>query len=144
MNKNAESFKNYLDEKGITSFEVEEMEDDERETVVFRSFIAVEGQQLPTAVIIDNSVFSVIRVLVSPKAVSEENQFDLLKLLNDENVQYKPFKFYCDDSGALLMDTSIVTPEDDRLKGETIYLMFEVIINYLNNSYRNIMKTIWK
>ena len=144
MNKNAESFKNYLDEKGITSFEVEEMEDDERETVVFRSFIAVEGQQLPTAVIIDNSVFSVIRVLVSPKAVSEENQFDLLKLLNGENVQYKPFKFYCDDSGALLMDTSIVTPEDDRLKGETIYLMFEVIINYLNNSYRNIMKTIWK
>ena len=144
MNKNAESFKNYLDEKGITSFEVEEMEDDERETVVFRSFIAVEGQQLPTAVIIDNSVFSVIRVLVSPKAVSEENQFDLLKLLNGENVQYKPFKFYCDDSGALLMDTSIVTPGDDRLKGETIYLMFEVIINYLNNSYRNIMKTIWK
>lgn len=144
MNKNAESFKNYLDEKGITSFEVEEMEDDERETVVFRSFIAVEGQQLPTAVIIDNSVFSVIRVLVSPKAVSEENQFDLLKLLNGENVQYKPFKFYCDDSGALLMDTSIVTPEDDRLKGETIYLLFEVIINYLNNSYRNIMKTIWK
>jgi hypothetical protein len=54
-----------------------------------------------------------------------------------------PFKFYFDDNGTLLMDICLVVPDDD-LKGETVYLMFEVIINYLNNSYRNLMKTIWK
>jgi len=143
MNKNAENFKKYLEEKEITIFQVEEIEGDDRETVVFRSHIAVEGQQLPTAVIIDNSVFVTIRVQISPKAVTEENNFDLLKLLNGENLQYKPFKFYCNNDGAFLMDSCIVAPDDD-LKGETVYLMFEVIINYLNTSYRNIMKTIWK
>ncbi|WP_027397187.1 hypothetical protein [Anaerovibrio lipolyticus] len=143
MNKNAENFKKYLEEKDIKIFQVEEIEGDERETVVFRSNISVEGQQLPTAVIIDNSVFATIRVQISPKAVTEENQLDLLKLINGENLQYKPFKFYFDDNGTLLMDICLVVPDDD-LKGETVYLMFEVIINYLNNSYRNLMKTIWK
>ena len=143
MNKNAENFKNYLEEKEIKIFEVEEVKDDDRGTVVFRSNISVEGQQLPTAVIIDNSVFAVIRVQISPKAVTEENQLDLLKLVNGENISYKPFKFYCDNNGALLMDICLVAPEED-LKGETVCLMFDVIINYLNNSYREIMKTIWK
>ncbi len=143
MNKNAENFKKYLEEKDIKIFQIEEIEGDERETVVFRSNISVEGQQLPTAVIIDNSVFAAIRVQISPKAVTEENQLDLLKLINGENLQYKPFKFYCDDNGTLLMDICLVVPDDD-LKGETVYLMFEVIINYLNNSYRNLMKIIWK
>ena len=50
MNKNAEAFKAYLEEKDIHVFEVEELEEDSQQTAVFRSHITVEGQQLPTAV----------------------------------------------------------------------------------------------
>ena len=50
MNKNAEAFKAYLEEKDIQVFEVEELEGDNQETAVFRSHITTEGQQLPTAV----------------------------------------------------------------------------------------------
>ena len=53
MNKNAEAFKKYLDEKKIESFTIEETPDDEQETAVFRSHIIVAGQQLPTIVVTD-------------------------------------------------------------------------------------------
>ena len=68
MNKKAEAFKLYLEGKEIDSFAVEEVKDDEQGTVVFRSHILVEGQQLPTLVILDNSVFAMMRVQISPKA----------------------------------------------------------------------------
>ena len=53
MNKNAEAFKKYLDEKKIESFTIEETPDDAQETAVFRSHIIVAGQQLPTIVVTD-------------------------------------------------------------------------------------------
>ena len=141
MNKHAENFKKYLEEKDIKIFDIKDFED-ERETVVFQSTIAVEGQQLPTVVITDNSVFPLIRVQILSMALKEKNQLELLKLLNGENAQYKPFKFYCDENGNLLMDACLVI-DDGALTGEQVYLMFGVIINYLEKSYSEIMKTIW-
>ena len=43
MNKNAEAFKKYLDEKEIKVFEVEETPDDAQETAVFRSHMYLHG-----------------------------------------------------------------------------------------------------
>lgn len=43
MNKKAEDFKKYLETKAITCFTVEEIDDDQLNTVVFRSTIEVEG-----------------------------------------------------------------------------------------------------
>ena len=71
MNKNAEAFKAYLDEKDIHVFEVEELEGDNQGTAVFRSYITTQGRQLPTAVILDESVFALVRVQISPKALTE-------------------------------------------------------------------------
>ena len=51
MNKKAEDFKKYLETKAITCFTVEEIDDDQLNTVVFRSTIEVEGVQLPTIII---------------------------------------------------------------------------------------------
>ena len=73
MNKNAEAFKAYLDEKDIKVFEIEELEGDEQKTAVFRSHVTTEGQQLPTVVILDESIFALIRVQISPKALMEKN-----------------------------------------------------------------------
>ena len=131
-----------MDEKDIKIFEINET-NDERDTVVFQSVIEVEGQKLPTALITDNSVFSLIRVQIAPMAIKETNKSDLLDLMNEENAQYKPFKVYCDKTGSLLMDACLVS-EDGSLNGDTVYMMFGVVINYLEQSYGNIMKIIWK
>ena len=142
MNKNAEAFKAYLEEKDIQVFEVEELEGDNQETAVFRSHITTEGQQLPTAVILDTSVFALVRVQISPKALTEANQLELLKMVNEESADYKPFKLYLNRNGDLMLDVCLVV--DEELKGDMVYTMFSVIINYLDANYRKIMKCIWQ
>lgn len=146
MNKKAEEFQKYLDadENKKSAFQTEEVKDDAQNTVVFRSHIVVEGQQLPTLVILDDSVFSMIRIQISPKAQTEENELKVLKLANEHNLKYKPFKLYFDATGSLILDVCLLTPGEDFSElGDEIYGMFEVLINFLNESYRPIMKEIW-
>ena len=142
MNKNAEAFKAYLDEKDIKVFDIEEIEGENQNTAVFRSHITVEGQQLPTLVIVDESIFGVVRVQISPKALSDSNQLELLKMASEESAAYKPFKLYINRDGDLMLDVCLVI--EDELKGDTVYTLFSVIINYLNENYRKFMKRIWQ
>ena len=141
MNQKAEAFKEYLKEKDIKVFAIEELEGDEQKTVVFRSHITVEGQQLPTIVILDESIFAMVRVQITPQAMTEENHFELLKKVNEESSAYKPFKLYLNQAGDLMLDVCMVI--EGELKGDTIYAMFALIIDYLNNNYRTFMKCIW-
>ena len=143
MNKNAEQFKAFLDERKVEAFQMEEVEGNEQHAVVFRSFIGVEGQQLPTVVIADDSVFSIIRVQFAPQALNEESATELMKFINEQNALYKPFKLFFDEPGNLMMDACLMA-ENDELKGEIVYQMYNVIINYLNENYRNIMKVVWR
>lgn len=142
MNKNAEAFKNYLNEKKIEVFTIDETPDDEQATVVFRSHIIVAGQQLPTIVVTDNSIFSIIRVQIAPQVLTAENKTALLEFVNGENLKYKPFKLYFNANGTLLLDCCLANV-DEQLRGDTVYLMFDVIINYLNETYQEIMRSIW-
>lgn len=50
MNKRAEAFKAYLEEKEIPAFQIDEVKDDQLNTVVFRSAIDINGTQIPTIV----------------------------------------------------------------------------------------------
>ena len=143
MNKKAEQFKAFLDERKVEAFQMEEVEGNEQHAVVFRSFIGVEGQQLPTVVIADDSVFSIIRVQIAPQALNEESAAELMKFINEQNALYKPFKLFLDEPGNLMMDACLMA-ENDELKGEIVYQMYNVIINYLNENYRNIMKVVWR
>ena len=125
-------------------FAVEETPDDAQETAVFRLHIIVAGQQLPTIVITDKSIFSLIRVQISPQVLTEQNKTALLAFVNEENTKYKPFKLYFNANGALLLDFCLTNAAaDDALRGDTVYLIFDVIINYLSDNYQSIMKAIW-
>ncbi len=72
MNNKAQKFKDYLDEKEIKVFEIEEL-DDEQATVAFRSRLAINGQNLPTVVFVDNSDYSMVRVQIAPNALTKDN-----------------------------------------------------------------------
>ena len=93
-------------------------------------------------VILDKSVFAVIRVQIAPQVLSDENRFALLEFINEENLNYKPFKFYFNQSGTLFLD--LCMPIEGNLSGDMIYLMLQVIINYLETSYKKIMRKIWQ
>ena len=147
MNSKAEVFSKYLEEKKIEAFQVEEAADDAQHTVVYRSHIVVEGQQLPTLVLLDDSVFSMIRVQISPKARTEENELKVLRMASEQNMKYKPFKLYFDQSGALILDVCLLTPgreeKDFANLGDEVYGMFDVLIKFLEENYRAWMKEIW-
>lgn len=142
MNKKAEQFQEYLKEKELENVFTLEEREDELHTALFRSQIDVEGNKLPTVVIFDDSLYGVVRVLVAPKALTEENALAVMKLANGYNKRYKALKYYFDDAGALLLDAAILSVEGERT-GDMVYAMFDVIIRHLNEAYKEIMRSVW-
>lgn len=142
MNKKAQIFKDYLDEKKITCFEVQELKDDPVNTIVFRSSIDVEGQQLPTLVILDSSIYAMIRVRVANAALKKGNETELVKTINELNGKYKIFKYYFADDGALILDSYLLT-RTEELDCDMVYTVLDVLVKHLTAEYKNIMKLIW-
>ena len=142
MNKKAEGLLNYFDEKKIDCFQVEEIQNDEMHTVVFRSNIEVEGQQLPTVIIADDTIYTVIRVRVAAAAMKDDKKAELLSAINEINGHYKVFKYYFAGNGDLILDIVFVSPAD-HIDGEMVYAIVDVIVRHFNDEYRNIMKQIW-
>ena len=142
MNKKAQIFQEYLQEKNITCFQVQEIPNDELNTVVFRSSIEVEGQQLPTLVITDSSIYTMIRVRVANAALKEGNETELLKAIGKLNSHYKIFKYYFAEDGALILD-SYLLEKPEELDGDMVYTVLDIIVKHLLAEYKNIMKAIW-
>jgi hypothetical protein len=111
MNKKAEAFKKYLKEKDSKAFTIDEIADDQYNSVVFRSHIDINGNQLPAIVVLDSTIYCMVRVLIAPQIIHDDNDLAVLKLLNDYNKQYKSFKYYVDEQGALVLDTCIMFKE---------------------------------
>ena len=142
MNKKAQIFQEYLQEKNINCFQVQEVPEDALNTVVFRSSIEVEGQQLPTLVITDSSIYTMIRVRVANQALKEGNEVALIKAINKINGQYKIFKYYFAEDGALVLD-SYLLEKPEELDGDMVYTVLYIIVKHLLAEYKNIMKLIW-
>ena len=142
MIKKAEDFKRYLENSKLTAFQMEEISNDANGTVVFRTHVTIKGQQLPSALILDNSIFAMIRVQISPQALTTENEVALAKILNAENAKYKPFKLFLNENGDLMLDVCMINKADE-IDPQAIFAMYNIVINYLETSYRNIMKAIW-
>ena len=142
INKKAQIFQEYLQEKNSTCFQVQEVPNDELNTVVFRSSIEVEGQQLPTLVITDSSIYTMIRVRVANAALKEGNETELLKAIGKLNSHYKIFKYYFAEDGALILD-SYLLEKPEELDGDMVYTVLDIIVKHLLAEYKNIMKAIW-
>ena len=135
MNQAAEKFNAYLRDKKIESFQIREMPE-QNNAVLFQSLFDINGTKLPVLVIFDNSAFTTIRVLIAGQIFGADNQLPLLKLANDGNLNYKPFKLYFNDEGDFVLDCYLLTAKE--VSGEDIYFYFEVIVNYLQNNYQSL------
>ena len=141
MNKKAKAFRTYLKKAGIEAFEMEDIHDYELHTVIFRTFIEAQGTKLPLIFVLDDTLYGSIRVLIAPKVLKDGNEMAVYQLINEYNRTYKSFKYCIDEEGALLLDMCYISNDD--VDGDILSVLFDVIIQHLEESYRPLMKAIW-
>lgn len=140
-NLKGEKFEKFLKEKEIKFFSVEEGTD-ANNTKIFRSFIETEGQRLPTVIITDNTLYSIIRVQLIPSVVKDDNKAEILEYLNKVNRSYKVFKYVVSEDGSIFLDACIPCTEDG-FDAEVIWVILEVIVDHLQEEFKKVMKEIW-
>lgn len=141
MNTKAEKFNKFLEEKNITCFQTQEVEGD-MHPVVYRSFMEVNGQNLPTMLVIDDSIYVMLQVRVGAGLVKEANKAAVLEHLNALNENYKVFKYYVADNGDIVIESCIPTTDDDFVP-EMVHAVIDVVLKHLNDEYPKLMKVVW-
>ncbi|MDL2280834.1 hypothetical protein LJC10_03110 [Selenomonadales bacterium OttesenSCG-928-I06] len=141
MNTKAEKFQSFLEETKIDCFTNEEIKD-ELNSVAFRSRIEVEGQHLPMIIIMDQSIYTMLRVQVSAKLVKDSNKNEILNYINDLNSKFKVFKYYVTEEGDLCLDSCILST-DDAFDGRMVQTVLDVVLKHLVEQYPILMRKIW-
>lgn len=141
VNSKAKMFKQYLEEHKITAFTSENL-DDELKSTVFRSHMVVAGQNLETIVLLDASIYGMLRVNVGGKLVNEANKEAILNYLNELNGKFKVFKYYVTDEGTIILDSCILL-DSSAPNGEMIYTVINVVLKHLEEYYPQLMEKIW-
>lgn len=141
INAKAQKFIDFLELKQIKCFQQEKV-DDEFNTMIFRSRIEINGNNLPLLIILDNSIYGMIHVQVIPKALNNENKEKVLEYLNEENAKYKVFKYYLTANGGINLDSCVLLT-NEQANGEMLYCVIDVIIKYLQENYPKLMSKVW-
>lgn len=140
-NTKALDFQEFLVDNNINVFSTESLED-EYQTVMFRSRIEAKGQILPMAILIDTSLFTIIRTqIVTGIAVDKRPRLE--HYLNELNTQYKIFKYYLRDDGVIYLDICLPYV-DETFDSKMIQLMLSILVQHLEASYDDLMAEVWK
>ena len=141
MNLKANKFQEFLTTSQINCFEIQEVQD-ELNSVIFRSRMDVEGQNLPTVIILDDSIYAVVRIQVVAALVKESNRITVMEFINELNRQFKVFKYYIADNGDIYLDSCVVsTPE--QFDVDMVRSVIDVLLKHLGEYYKPLMRKIW-
>ena len=91
---------------------------------------------MPVLVILDDSIYGLIRVQVAP---SVQNKDKLLAYFDELNAKYKSFKYYTNETG-IYLDTCILGVKQDS---ELIIAITDTIVKNLEEEYAKIMNLLW-
>ena len=139
-NEKAIKFQEFLIDNDINVFSVNTV-DDEYETVIFRSRIETNGQILPMAIVIDTSLFTIIRTQIV-NDIEDSKREAIKDYLNELNNQYKIFKYYLQANGTILVDICLPFT-DEKFDSNLIQLMLSVLVQHLETVYHDIMAKVW-
>lgn len=139
-NTKALDFQEFLVDNNINVFSTESLED-EYQTVMFRSRIEAKGQILPMAILIDTSIFTLIRTQIVT-GITADKQARLEHYLDGLNAQYKIFKYYLRD-GVIYLDICLPYV-DETFDSKMIQLMLSILVQHLEASYDDLMAEVWK
>ena len=140
-NTKALDFQEFLVDNNINVFSTESLED-EYQTVMFRSRIEAKGQILPMAILIDTSLFTIIRTQIVT-GITADKRPRLEHYLNELNTQYKIFNYYLRDDGVIYLDICLPYV-DETFDSKMIQLMLSILVQHLEASYDDLMAEVWK
>lgn len=122
----AEKFDRFMQEREVGGFHKEEY-DDQFHTVVYFSGMETAGQKQFVQVLLNDSIYGMIKVLVGHKCVNEENRAKVLEYLNELNHRFGAFKYIVTPDGNLELDCSLVA-NDETFDPEVIMVMLLNVI----------------
>lgn len=141
LNEKAVKFQSFLAENKIEYFG-SESRNDELNSVLFRTELPVNGNNLPLLLLTDDSIYTMIKIQVIPKCVSATNKAAVEDKLNRFNIKYKIFKYTITADNDIVLDISVPSvPEhfDERL----IMSMIEIALKHLTEEYTELMQVVW-
>ena len=141
MNLKATKFTNFINERNINVVQMQEIDGD-MHPVVYRSAMEVGGQNLPTMLVIDDSIYVMLQVRVGAGLVKESNKAAVMEHMNSLNENYKVFKFYANENGDIVIESCIPTT-DEEFMPELVHAVIDVVLKHLNEEYPKLMKTVW-
>ena len=141
MNLKATKFTNFINERNINVFQMQEIDGD-MHPVVYRSAMEVGGQNLPTMLVIDDSIYVMLQVRVGAGLVKESNKAAVMEHMNSLNENYKGFKYYANENGDIVIESCIPTT-DEEFMPELVHAVIDVVLKHLNEEYPKLMKTVW-
>ena len=141
MNLKATKFTNFINERNINVFQMQEIDGD-MHPVVYRSAMEVGGQNLPTMLVIDDIIYVMLQVRVGAGLVKESNKAAVMEHMNSLNENYKVFKYYANENGDIVIESCIPTT-DEEFMPELVHAVIDVVLKHLNEEYPKLMKTVW-
>ena len=141
MNLKATKFTNFINERNINVFQMQEIDGD-MHPVVYRSAMEVGGQNLTTMLVIDDSIYVMLQVRVGAGLVKESNKAAVMEHMNSLNENYKVFKYYANENGDIVIESCIPTT-DEEFMPELVHAVIDVVLKHLNEEYPKLMKTVW-
>lgn len=141
MNVKAQKFSNFLKENNLQMFQEQEVQG-EMNPVVYRTFMEVAGQNLPTMLVIDDSIYVMLQVRVAASVVKESNKAAVMELINKMNGQFKVFKYYVDEEGSIIVESCIPTTDNEFVPG-LVHAVIDVVVRHLNETNSETMKAVW-
>lgn len=141
MNREAAKFATYLKNNNVDSFNVEELAD-EHNSVIFRSSFIVHGQYIPMGIIIDDTIFAIIRVNIAVRAVTDDNYFEIFNLIMRLNNKSKLFKYYLTPDLSIILDIC-VPYEEGHIPCGLLHRLVFVAAQELETRYRDFMELLF-
>lgn len=141
MNSEAAKFATYLKNNNVDSFNVEELAD-EHNSVIFRSSFIVHGQYIPMGIIIDDTIFAIIRVNIAVRAVTDDNYFEIFNLIMRLNNKSKLFKYYLTPDLSIILDIC-VPYEEGHIPCGLLHRLVFVAAQELETRYRDFMELLF-
>ena len=141
MNAKAKQYLDFLGTNKITCFTAA-MPSDRPNTVIFRSFLTVEGENLPMWVEIDDTVFVMVYVRLCTKPVSQKKRSELLDYFNEMNSRFKVFKYTINKAGEFLLVSCLPAP-DDAFSPQMVNGVLDLILKHVEDTYASLMRIVW-
>lgn len=130
-------FDAFMKEKEIGYFH-KDLYDDGLNTAIYRAHMAINGRPQPVMIILDDSFFGMIKVLVAHEVVKEANRAAVEDYLNGLNEYLKAFKYYVDKAGNICLDICIIDNPAD-FNAETVLEMLDIVMAHLQEEEAKII-----